>query len=170
MSESRNKKGRPDVTPLTISQEIEVKPRLGNIILLLNGVNVSNLDTMKVSPNLGKIGLLFDATASRAVSNGTIVKTKWDFGNGNTIENDGAPVLERQLYVNPEKYTVVVEITTNQGQTFRKQLQLLVRDPAAVISLEKESGYIGEDIQMSAKSYLANTPNVEYTWEIQDVE
>jgi hypothetical protein len=73
------------------------------------------------------------------VSNGTIIKTKWDFGNGNTPEYDGAPILERQLYVNPETYKVALEITTNQGQVFRKQIQLLVRDPAAVISLEKET-------------------------------
>jgi hypothetical protein len=55
VSESRNKKGRPDVTPISLSKDIEVKPRLGNIILLINGVNVSNLDTLKVSPALGKI-------------------------------------------------------------------------------------------------------------------
>lgn len=89
-----------DVTPLSISQDIEVKPRLGNVILLVNGVNISNLDLLKVNPTLGKIGLLFDATASRAVSNGTIVKTKWDFGNGNVIEYAGGPVLERQLFTN----------------------------------------------------------------------
>jgi PKD repeat protein len=170
VSESRNKKGKPDVTPISISKDIEVKPRLWNIILLINGVNVSNLDTLKVNPNLGKIWLLFDASASRAVSNGTIIKTKWDFGNGNTLEYDGAPVLERQLYVNPEMYRASVEITTNQWQTFRKQIQLLVRDPAAVISLDKETGFIDEDIPMSAKTYLANTTNVEYGWEIQDVE
>jgi PKD repeat protein len=170
ISESRNKKGNPDVTPISISQDIEVKPRLGNIILLINGVNVSNIDTLKVSPTLAKIGLLFDASASRAVSNGTIIKTKWDFGNGNTQEYDGAPVLEKQLYVNPEMYKVSINITTNQGQTFNKQIQLLVRDPAAVISIDKETWYIGEELSMSAKSYLSNVTNVEYTWEIQDVE
>lgn len=169
VSESRNKKWKTDVTPLTISQDIEVKPRLGNVILLINGVNVSNIDTLKVSPTLWKIWLLFDATASRAVSNGVITKTKWDFGNGNTLEYDGAPILEKQLYVNPEMYKVSVEITTNQGQVFRKQIQLLIRDPAAVISLDKEVGYIWEDINMSAKSYLTNATNVEYTWEIQDI-
>ncbi len=169
-SQSLNKKWRPDVTPLSISKDIEVKPRLGNITLLINGVNVSNLNTLKVSPSLGKIGLLFDASASRAVSNGTIVKTKWDFWNGNVVEYDGAPILEKQLYVNPEMYKVSLEITTNQGNTFQKQIQLLIRDPAAVISLEKETAFIGEEIPMSAKSYLANMTNVEFNWEIQDVD
>lgn len=170
VSQSLNKKWKPDVTPVSISKDIEVKPRLGNITLLINWVNVSNLDTLKVSPSLGKIGLLFDASASRAVSNGTIVKTKWDFWNGNIMEYDGAPILEKQLYVNPESYKVSLEITTNQGNTFRKQMQLLIRDPAAVISLEKETAFIGEEIPMSAKSYLANMTNIEYNWEIQDIE
>lgn len=62
-----------------MSTQINVKPRVGNIMFLINGVNVSNLDSIKINPNIGKIGVLLDATASRAVSNGTIVKTKWDF-------------------------------------------------------------------------------------------
>ena len=103
------------------------------------------------------------------MSNGVITKTKWDFGNGNILEYDGAPILEKQLYVNLEMYKVILEITTNQGQTFRKQMQLLIRDPAAIISLDKEVGYINEDISMSAKSYLTNATNVEYTWEVQDI-
>ena len=102
------------MTPLSLSQDIEVKPRLGNIILLVNGVNVSNLDTLKVSPNIAKVGLLFDATASRAVSNGTIIKTRWDFGNGEIREYDGSPILERQIYTIPEMYKVSLTITTNQ--------------------------------------------------------
>lgn len=65
-------------------------------------------------------------------------------------------------------YKVSLDITTNQGQSFRKQFQLLVRDPAAVIVLDKEVGYIGEEISMTAKSYLANTSNVEYSWKVQD--
>ena len=79
LSGSKNKKGYTDILPLSASTQIDVKPRVGNIALLVNGVNVSNLDTIKINPNIGKIGVLIDATASRAVSNGTITKTKWDF-------------------------------------------------------------------------------------------
>jgi PKD repeat protein len=114
VSGSRNKKGKTDVLPLSISKDISVKPRLGNIVLLMNGVNVSNIDSMKVNPTLGKIGVVFDATASKALSNGTITKTKWDFGNGNTIEYAGAPIVERQIYALQGQYTVNLEITNNQ--------------------------------------------------------
>ena len=167
VSGSRNKKGKMDVLPFSKSQDISVKPRLWNIVLLINGVNVSNIDSLKINPVLWKIGVIFDATASRAVSNGTIQKTKWDFWNGNTLEYDGAPVIERQLFVNQDKYPITLEVTTNQGQSFKKTIQLLVRDPAAVITIDKEVGYIGEDMTMSARSYLANSTSVEYSWQVK---
>lgn len=31
------------------------------------------------------MGILLDATASRAIGNGTITETTWDFGNDNTM-------------------------------------------------------------------------------------
>jgi PKD repeat protein len=170
VSDSRNSKGKIDVLPATISQDITVSPRLGNVILLVNGVNVSNLDQIKVSPALAKIGLLFDATASRAVSNGKITKTEWDFANGNTTSYDSSPIVERQPYVNEGVYKVKLNITTNQGQTFSKNIDLIVRDPAAVISTEKDSAFIGEEMRMSATTYLSTTANVEYKWEIQAID
>lgn len=100
VTDSRNSKQKVDVLPLTISQDIEVRPRLGNVILLVNGVNVSNIDQLKINPAIGKIGVLFDATASRAVSNGVIAKTEWDFANGNTAKYDGPPIVERQIFAN----------------------------------------------------------------------
>lgn len=166
VSGSRNRKWYTDVIPLSLSQQVEVKPRLGNVVLLVNGVNVTNLSTLKVNPNIGKIGIIFDATASRAVSNGTIVKTKWDFWNGNSSEFDGAPTVERQLFVNEGVYKVSLEMTTNQWQSFKKDLQLVVRDPSAIITLDKDSGFIGEDFRMSALTYFTNNPNILYSWKV----
>jgi hypothetical protein len=59
---------------------------------------------------------------------------------------------------------------TNDGQIFTKELQLLVRDPSATIKLDQETGFIDEDISMSATSYLTDTKNVEYTWRIQNAD
>jgi PKD repeat protein len=169
ISNSRNSKGKVDVLPLTVAQDIEVKPRLGDVILIVNGVNVSNIDQLKISPLVWKVWVLFDATASRAVSNGKITKTKWDFGNGNTLENDGPPLIERQVFANAWSYKVNLTITSNQGQSFSKQLSLVVRDPSAVISMDKEVAFIGDEVRMSAKTYLSNTANVEYEWKVSDV-
>lgn len=170
VSGSRNKKWYTDVLPLTISQDIQVKPRLGEITLLVNGVNASTLSKLKINPTIWKIGVILDATASRAVSNGTIKKTKWDFGNGNTIEYNGGPIIERQIYANPGNYTVTLEITTNEWSSFKKDIQLIVVDPAAVISTEKSVGYVGEDFQMKAVTYFSNTKNVNYTWAVQSAD
>ena len=167
ISGSRNSKWYTDVLPLSTSQDIQVLPRLGEIVLLINGVNVSTLSSLKISPALGKIGIIFDATASRAISNGTIKKTKWDFGNGNTIEYKWSPVIERQLYVNQGAYQASLELETNEGTTFKKDFQLIIIDPTATISTDKTNGFVGDDFQMKAMTYFTNTRNVEYTWTVQ---
>jgi len=57
---------------------------------------------------------------------------------------------------------------TNNGQLFTKELQLLVREPAAIIKIDKDTGNIGEEIGMSATSYFSDTKNTEYSWQVQD--
>ena len=89
ISGSRNSKGKTDVLPLSVSKQIIVKPKLGEIILLINGVNVSNMTSLKLSPTIGKMGVILDASASRAIGNGTIAETTWEFGNGNDSTNRG---------------------------------------------------------------------------------
>lgn len=69
ISASRNKKGKIDVLPFTTTTIINVKPKLGEIVLLVNGINVTNLDSLKVSPTVANNGLFFDASASRAIGN-----------------------------------------------------------------------------------------------------
>lgn len=98
VSASRNSKGRADVLPLSTSVNIEVKPKIGEITLLVNGINVSNLSTLKISPTIAAQGLIFDATASRAIGNGKIIETKWNFGNGNTLQYKTSPSVERQIF------------------------------------------------------------------------
>lgn len=83
VSASRNSRGYTDVLPFSQSIPIEVKPKLGEVVLLINGVNVSNLESLKVSPIVASQGIILDATASRAIGNGKITETKWEFGNGN---------------------------------------------------------------------------------------
>jgi PKD repeat protein len=170
VSGSRNRKWRTDVLPLIAEQQIQVRPKLGEVILLVNGVNVSNIARLKMSPNIAKMGVLFDATASRALSNGSIVSTDWDFGNENILSYPGSPLVERQSYVNQWDYSVKLNFKTNDGQSFSKNIQLVVRDPSAVIKIDREVGNVGDEINMSALSYFANTTNIEYVWQIQDAD
>lgn len=167
ISGSRNSKKRVDVLPLSASTTIDVKSRLGEVVLLINGVNASNLDTLKVNPAIGKMGIILDATASRATG-GNIIETTWDFGNNNTITYDGWPIVERQIYANEWTYTVKLTLKSNNGQSFSKNIRLIVRNPSAVIQWEKTTGNIGEDMYFSSLSYFTNSTNVEYSWQIQD--
>lgn len=91
ISASKNSKGRTDVLPLSTSVNIQVLPKLGEITLLINGVNVTNMSEMKISPAIAAQGLIFDATASRAIGNGRILETNWNFGNGNQRQYKSAP-------------------------------------------------------------------------------
>lgn len=167
VSWSRNSKGKTDVLPLSTSRQVEVKPRLGEIVLLVNGVNVSNLQSLKINPSIGKMGIILDATASRATG-GSIVETTWDFWNQNTISYKWSPIVERQLYINQWVYPVKLSFKTNNWQVFNKEFQLIVRDPAAVVQTDKEVGYVWDEIHFSAVSYFTNAANVEYSWQIQD--
>ena len=50
-SASRNSRGRVDVIPFAGTQEVKVLPKLANILLFMNGSNVSNTDNYKITPN-----------------------------------------------------------------------------------------------------------------------
>lgn len=60
---------------------------------------MSNIQSMKINPTIGKMGIILDATASRATG-GEITETKWDFGNTNSINYRGSPLVERQIFAN----------------------------------------------------------------------
>ncbi|MBP9779181.1 PKD domain-containing protein [Candidatus Gracilibacteria bacterium] len=165
-STSKNSKGMTDVLPLTVSKQIEVRPKLGEIVLLINGVNVSNITSLKVSPNVGKLGILFDATASRSIENGIISSTEWDFGNGQTLSYKGNPIVERQLYVNPGIYSVKLTLKSNTDVKFVKEITLVIRDPSAVIDTEKTTGNIGEEMNFKSFSYFTQQNNIDYSWRI----
>lgn len=167
VSWSRNSKKRIDVLPLTASTIINVKPRLWQIVLLVNGVNVSNLESLKINPTIGKMGIIFDATASRATG-WNIINTKWDFWNGNSISHDGSPIVERQIFANSWDYNISLRLKTNNGQDFTKNLRLIVRNPSAVIQANSLVGNVWKEMFFSSLSYFTNTANVEYSWQIQD--
>lgn len=168
VSASKNSKWKTDVLPLSTQVDINVLPKLWEIVLLVNGVNVSNMTTLKVSPVIGSQGIIFDATASKAIGNGRIVETKWNFENGNSRNYKSSPVVEREIFATEGMYNVVLELKTNDWQIFSKNLQLIVKDPAAVIKSSSEVLHVGENITFTAESHLGINKNIEYIWQIQD--
>ena len=166
LSASRNAKGRVDVMPFQGTQEVRVLPRLANILLYMNGANVSSNEQYKITPNQGRVGIIIDATSSTPAAGATILKTEWDFGNGNRISYNGAPKLERQVYASEGVYTLRLKITTNESpEGIVKELRIISQDPIASIRADKTTGYAGDDFKFQATSNLVNTM-LSYEWSI----
>lgn len=47
-------------------------------------------------------------------------------------------------------------------------MQLIVRDPSALIKLDKEVIHVGESITFGSEIYYGESKNIMYTWDIQD--
>lgn len=167
-SASRNSKGKVDVMPFAGTQEVKVLPRLANILLFINGGNASNVDTFKITPNQGRAGLVIDASSSTPASGATIMKTEWDFGNGNAVSYNGSPRLERQVYAQEGIFTVRLKITTNESpEGIVKEIRLISQDPIASIRADKTTGFAGDDFKFNATSNLSNAL-LTYEWNVME--
>lgn len=168
-SESRNKKGKISVLPFSQSIQVDVKPRIGTIYFFINGVDVTNLKTFKITPWVWAWGIILDATASRSTEGTTIEKTNWKFWNGNNDLSYGwPPQIERQIFANKWKYELSLELLNNQWNTFRKDLTLIVQESNATISVDKTTGYIGENFNFIAESFFGTSMNILYYWDVKD--
>jgi PKD repeat protein len=170
ISASRNSKGKVDVMPFSGTQEIQVLPKLANILLFINGANASSVDTFKITPNQGRAGLVIDASSSTPAAGATIMKTEWDFGNGNIISYNGTPRLERQVYSQEGIYTIRLKVTTNENAAgIEKVIRLVSQDPIASIRTDKTTGFAGDDFKFSATSNLSNAL-LTYEWSIMEAD
>lgn len=149
ISASRNTKGKTDVLPFNSSININVLPKVGNIYLAINGKYVSNEDTIKFTPSVGRQGLLFDAAASTPASGTTFTYTTWDFGNGNIARYTNGPSISRQIFANEGIYKMKLDITTNENQHVIKELTIEIRDPIASIHADKTEGSPQDDFHFS---------------------
>lgn len=166
-SASRNSNKKIDVLPLRTSVDIAVLPRLGNILFYLNGTDVSKADKFKITPVVGRAGVILDATSSLATGGAKIVKTQWDFGNGVTASYDTAPRLERQTYAANGVYKVRLVLTTNEKTVITKDLELQVQDPIASIRTDKYEGYANEDFKFTS---ILNAGGIALAYEWQIIE
>ena len=169
ISASRNSKDRSDIIPFNGTQEVQVLPRLANVLLFVNGVNASLTDKIKVTPTQGRAGIILDASSSTAAPGGTIVRTEWDFGNGNKASYSGGPRLERQIYSFAQSYNIRLSLYTNEsGDTpIIKDILLESQDPIASVRTDKTSGFAGEEFKFSAASNVGNGLFV-YEWNVLD--
>lgn len=169
LSSSRNKYGKTDVLPFDSSINVHVLPKLGNISLSINGVYVSNTDKIKFTPAQGRQGLLIDPTASTPAAGTKFVSTRFEFGNGNVSQYNGAPLLERQIFSNEGNYKLKMELTTNENQKVVKELNIEIRDPISSIRADKTTGFPREEFRFGASSSVI-LPNLGYSWQITELD
>lgn len=145
-------------------------PKLANILLFINGANVSNTDTYKITPNQGRAGLVIDASSSTPASGATIMRTEWEFGNGNRTAYNGSPRLERQVYAAEGMYDIKLKLITNENPDgVTKVIRLICQDPIASIRADKSTGFAGDDFKFSASSNLVNAI-LTYEWSIMEAD
>lgn len=166
LSASRNSKGKTDVLPLQTSVDVNVLPKLGNIILYINGTNVSSTDKHKITPASGRAGIIIDATASQANGGSKFVRTDWDFGNSLVLGYDGSPRLERQSY-SEGTYRIKLRLKTNENETVTKEIDLQVMDPMASIKAEKTEGFANEEFKFRANPNIGGAV-LSYEWDIME--
>ncbi|MDD2565313.1 MAG: PKD domain-containing protein [Candidatus Gracilibacteria bacterium] len=167
-SASRNNNGKIDVLPYSGQIKIDVLPSLGNIYLYINGVNVSELDKIKITPNIGKAGLVIDATESQPVGGSKFVRTSWNFGNTNSTSYDYSPRIEKQYYVSEGTYKLTLNILTNENKNLTKDIFIDVRNPVASIKLDKSIGFVGDEFKMGISTAFYDG-KLSYEWKITEL-
>lgn len=124
---------------------------------------------MKFTPAQGRQGLLIDPTASTPAAGTKFISTRFEFGNGNVVQYNHAPSLDRQIYFNEGNYKLRMELTTNENQKIVKELEIEIRDPISSIRADKVSGFPRDEFHFSASSSAAAL-NLGYTWQITELE
>ncbi len=168
VSASRNQKWKIDTLPFSSSVNINVLPKIWTIYLYINWVNVSDLDRFKITPALGRAGIIIDATASQATGWSSFTKTFWDFGNWVSYSNNLYPRIEKQYFSNEWIYRIKLKLLTNEGKEIAKEMDLEVRDPIASIRVDKLDWFVWDDFKLSTFSVF-NTTKLDYEWKIVDL-
>ncbi|NDK08191.1 PKD domain-containing protein, partial [Candidatus Gracilibacteria bacterium] len=169
LSDHRNSSNYIDVLPFRSRADIEVKQKVANVNIKVNFTDLGLQQTLKISPEDGDYGIVFDATSSTPTSGSKFLKTTWDFGNGIKRENEGGPKVERVVYANKGDYTVKLKLKTNELQEVERKFVLSINNPIATILASQEQGFIGDRFTFSAKTSTTEK-NINYNWEIVDIE
>ncbi|NVP17811.1 PKD domain-containing protein [Candidatus Gracilibacteria bacterium] len=168
-SNHKNSLGNSDVLPFSSRADIVVKEKIASIILKVNNENLGQQEELKFLPDVARYGLLFDATSSTPTSGAKFTRTEWDFGNGVTRVNDGAPNVERVAYGREGEYTVKLKLTTNENKSVERKFILKINNPIATIRASNEEGFIGDKFTFSANP-TGSSNNLGYSWKIIDIK
>ncbi len=118
-------------------------------------------------------GITFDVSESRDYAGETthILKTAWDFGDGNVEEFDGFATQQTHTYMNAGVYNVVFEIRDDRYQQSRKVLELDVTDIVADLEILPDSrkGDVTTQFTFDASGSRVEGGQIgSYFWEVVD--
>jgi PKD repeat protein len=90
-------------------------------------------------------------------SDGTIIKWKWDFGDGTTIETQNP----QHTYSNNGYYTITLTVTDNDGLIDSKTIEIFIESPDPIALINKIIDHIKSmDLSKGQINRLINTLNL----------
>jgi PKD repeat protein len=127
------------------------------------------------APSQARINETFTVDSSRSVSTNPIVRSSWDFGDGNRIDN---AVRAQHSYQVPGTYRIRLTVEDNQGLKADAFHQITIVDvvqptpepdqpPVARINAPASVG-VGESFTVNASSSQCATNCVSYAWDLGD--
>ena len=161
-SASRNSRNFVDVISFEDQVTVEVGQAKLKLVVFFNDQLAT--DNVKIPTRESTQKILIDATQTKFSSGYSILKTEWNFGNGNTIIREWPPIVEAQDYKEGE-FTVKVTLTRNDGETFTRSILMKIGDPIAAISVNTLSPNKGDNVVFQAKK--VSEEGVNYSWEIR---
>ncbi len=168
VSSHKNSFGQTDVLPLVLTQTITVWEKAANLSFTVNGNNIKNKTQIKFTPEEAKYGLVFDPSSTYANGWATIIKTEWNFWNGQTKTYDWKPKLENVKYWINDTYTVILTITTNEKRKVTRKIDIYIHYPIAVIEWWKDEWYIWDKFSFQAKKNNW-IKAAKYKWKILEI-
>ncbi len=168
ISASKNSYWKTDVLPFSSSVQINVKEKIANVVMIANDYKIENGSEIKFTPEEWAYWIIFDATSSTPTGWAKFTRTEWDFWNWVTKKYNWSPKIERAIYAKEWSYNITLKLKTNEWNTIEQNYTLVVHNPIAVITANKESWYIWEAFQFSAKTVLKNK-NLVYSWKISSL-
>lgn len=168
ISSHRNKSGFIDVLPFRWRSDIEVKEKVANLLINVNGKDLWNDDTLKFNSDEWAFWLIFDASSSTPTWWSKFIETSWDFGNNVVRKNDWAPKIERVTYATKWEFPVTLKLKTNELQEIERKFTISINNPIASINTSQDSWFIWDRLNFSAKS-SAYDKNSVYNWQIVDI-
>ncbi|HKZ63990.1 MAG TPA: PKD domain-containing protein [Thermoplasmata archaeon] len=129
-------------------------------------VNVPPVASGTVTPASGTLATTFTFTSTSTDSDGTIVTTSWDLGDGAT--DSGTTVTH--AYVTRQTFTITLIVWDDDGATATSTLSVSVgnRPPTAVLAVTPDAGDVGTVFTFDGSASTDDGTIVAFAWDFGD--